>query len=128
MGGLEQLIEQAAATHGVRSALLAADREPLSYSSLPAVVGGMTAQLRERGIGPADRVALVVDNGPEAATAFLALACGAACAPLNPAYREQEFGFYLDDLAARAVVVGETVGEPVRAAASAMGIDVIELQ
>ncbi len=32
-----------------------------------------------------DVAALVVDNGPEAASAFLALAAAAVCAPLNPA-------------------------------------------
>ena len=39
------------------------------------------------GIGRGDRVALVLPNGPEMATAFLGVACGATTAPLNPAYQ-----------------------------------------
>ena len=50
------------------------------------------------GIGRGDRVAIVLPNGPEMATAFLAVAAGATTAPLNPAYRADEFEFYLTDL------------------------------
>ncbi len=74
-----------------------------------------------------DRVALVVQNGPEAATAFLALASAAACAPLNPAYRRAEMDFYLDDLKARAVVVSRGLETPAREAAEVRGIAVLEL-
>ena len=52
-------------------------------------------------------MAFVLPNGPLAASAFLSLCCGATCAPLNPAYREEEFEFYLSDLEARALVVEE---------------------
>ena len=53
------------------------------------------------GIGRGDRVAIVLPNGPEMAGAFIAVAGGAATAPLNPAYREEEFDFYLGDLRPR---------------------------
>src|SRR5687767_15175025 len=46
-----------------------------------------------------DRVAMVVPNGPEMASAFLSISSGATLAPLNPAYRAPEFDFYLLDLA-----------------------------
>lgn len=39
------------------------------------------------------------------ATAFLAVAACAAAAPLNPAYGEDEFDFYLPDLNAKALIV-----------------------
>ena len=87
----------------------------------------MTAQARDRGIRPDDRVALVVENGPEAATAFLAFSAAATCAPLNPLYRREEMDFYLDDLKARAVVVSRRLPSPVREAARARGIPVLEL-
>ncbi|MDW8445146.1 MAG: hypothetical protein RML45_13470 [Acetobacteraceae bacterium] len=44
-------------------------------------------------------MAIVLPNGPEMAAAFLAVATAATTAPLNPAYREDEFAFYLEDLA-----------------------------
>ena len=128
MNGIAEVIESAAREHATRPALLAPGRAPLAYGELPGLVGAATVRLRERGIGAEDRVALVVDNGPEAATAFLSLACAATCAPLNPAYRESEFAFYLEDLGARAVVVGRKDDSPARAAARALGIDVLELE
>ena len=67
-------------------------------------VDRVVAHLSELGIGRDDRVAVVLDNGPELATAFLAVASAAACAPLNPAYTASEFEFYLSDLAARALI------------------------
>jgi oxalate---CoA ligase len=123
-----ELIGRVAAEHGPRPAILAPGREPLGYDGLPGLVGAVAGRLREHGIGADDRVALVTRNGPEAALAFLSLASAAVCAPLNPSYRRSEYDFYLADLRARAVVVGDGVEEPVREAARARGIDVIPLE
>ena len=62
-------------------------------------------QLRSFGIGAGDRVAIVLPNGPEMATAFVTIAQAAVTAPLNPAYRQEEYAFYLEDLKAKALVV-----------------------
>jgi acyl-CoA synthetase (AMP-forming)/AMP-acid ligase II len=61
------------------------------------------------------------------AAAFLCVATGACTAPLNPAYKQEEFAFYLDDLKAKALVVQRGVETPARAAAAALGIPVLEL-
>ncbi len=111
-------MERVASEEPARAALLAPQRVPLVYGTLFELLGSVTAQLRDRGVETSDRVALVVQNGPEAATAFLALASAAACAPLNPAYRRAEMDFYLDDLKARAVVVSRSLDSPVREAAA----------
>ena len=87
----------------------------------------MQAALSAFGLGREDRVALVLPNGPEMATAFLGVACGAVCAPLNPDYRPEELDFYLSDLGVKAVVVEAGSDSPARAAASSRGIEVIEL-
>jgi len=72
-------------------------------------------------------VAIVLPNGPEMATAFLTIGCGATTAPLNPAYRTEEFEFYLSDLNARALVILEGMESPSRAVASARNIPIISL-
>ena len=59
------------------------------------------AGLNAMGIGRGDRVALVLPNGPEAASSFVTVACGATTAPLNPGYKADEFAFYLGDTGAR---------------------------
>src|SRR5262245_10893022 len=71
-------------------AILAPGRAPLSYGRLLEHVQEVGGRLRELGIRRGDRVALVLPNGPETATAFLAVAAAATCAPLNPAYRSGE--------------------------------------
>jgi acyl-CoA synthetase (AMP-forming)/AMP-acid ligase II len=85
------------------------------------------AALNSRGIGRQDRVAIVLPNGPDMASAFLAIGAGAATAPLNPAYRADEFDFYLRDLEPRALVVQAGVESPAREAARALGVSIIEL-
>jgi acyl-CoA synthetase (AMP-forming)/AMP-acid ligase II len=61
------------------------------------------------------------------AAAFLAVACGATTAPLNPAYRGDEFDFYLSDLNAKALLIQQGMDSPARAVAAQRGIPVIEL-
>jgi acyl-CoA synthetase (AMP-forming)/AMP-acid ligase II len=82
-------------------------------------------QLNGLGIGRGDREGIVLPQGPE--LAFLAIACGATAAPLNPAYLENEFGFYLGDLQAAALVVMAGEATPARLAAAALGVAIIEM-
>src|SRR3954469_18206178 len=79
-------------------ALLASERNPMSYGKLWRQTRFLAGQLRAAGIGPRDRVAIVLPNGPEMAASFLAVAGCAVAAPLNPGYRTAEFEFYLSDL------------------------------
>ena len=111
-----------------RSALLAPGRPTLTYDGLDEVTSAIAAKLRAHGLGACKPgSALLVENGPEAASAFLSIALTAAVAPLNPAYRAQELAFYLDDLRADALVIGATLDSPARAVAAERGIEVLEL-
>lgn len=85
---------------------------PLAYGALRTLVKDLTRQLNERGIGAGDRVAIVLDNGPEMAAAFLAVGSAATAAPLNPGYRADEFEFYLTDLRASLIIVGKDKNSP----------------
>lgn len=82
-------------------AILAPDRATLSHGGLRGLIAATAKQLHERGIGRGDRVAIVLPNGPEMATAFVAVAATASTAPLNPAYRADELDFYLTDIEPR---------------------------
>src|ERR1043166_994159 len=79
-------------------ALNAPGGKALSYRALRALVEDIRQALASRGIGPNDRVGIVLDNGPEMAAAFLSIGSAATAAPLNPSYRAEEFEFYLTDL------------------------------
>ncbi|KAI4226133.1 MAG: hypothetical protein LQ349_006932 [Xanthoria aureola] len=63
-------------------------------------------QLAHIGLGHGTAVSISLPNSYEFVTVFLASGWQrAVAAPLNPAYKEQEVQFYLDDLDAAAVVV-----------------------
>lgn len=100
----------------------------LSYRDLRAHVADIASALARAGIGRADRVAIVLRNGPEAATAFLSVAAAAVAAPLNPGYTAAEFDFYLSDLKARALLVEAGSTSPAMAVARALSIPVLEIE
>jgi acyl-CoA synthetase (AMP-forming)/AMP-acid ligase II/thioesterase domain-containing protein len=121
------LIVEGAARAGDSTALLAPGRPAASYRDLSAQARHVAGALRAHDVGSTDRVALLIEPGAEAATAFLGIASAAICAPLNPSYRQAELEFYLGDLQARALVVSSTLDTTARDVARALDIEVLEL-
>ncbi|NQU55853.1 MAG: AMP-binding protein, partial [Rhodospirillales bacterium] len=109
------------------TAISAPGRAPLTYGALKRLVGDTIVQMNAFGIGRNDPVAIILPNGPEMATAFVAIASGATSAPLNPAYRADELEFYLSDLNARALVIQQGMETPAREVAANHGVMIIEL-
>ena len=99
----------------------------MTREQLNRAVAKVGSALRGMGIGQRDTVAIVMPNGPEMAVLFPAIACWAIAAPLNAAYREDEFDFYLGDLNAKAIVIVNGQNSPVRAVATKRGIAIVEL-
>ncbi|HEY4865333.1 MAG TPA: acyl--CoA ligase [Candidatus Dormibacteraeota bacterium] len=90
----------------------------LSYADLRREVEQAATRLLDLGVRPGDRVALVFPNSAEAVVLFLAATAVGSAAPLNPAYKEEEFRFYLDDIGATALLVPPSgAGAAVAAAA-----------
>ena len=108
-------------------AIAAPGRSPLDFKSLRQLIARTTQALNTAGIGRNDRVAIVLPNGPEMASCFLACASAVTSAPLNPAYRIEEFEFYLEDLKASALIVERASQSPAVDAARKLGIRIIEL-
>ena len=98
----------------------------LSYQGLRNHCDQIGKQLASQGLSNSDRVAIVLPNGPEMASAFLAVASYMSAAPLNPSYKQSEYAFYLEDLKPSLVVVEENSTNPVRAAAADLKIPVVE--
>lgn len=121
---IAELLEAGAEKH---AAIMAPGGVPLTYGALRAHVASTVTTLNARGIGNNDRVAIVLDNGPEMATAFLGIAAGATAAPLNPAYRADEFEFYLTDLRAKLLVFAAGKETPAEAVANKLGVPIARL-
>jgi acyl-CoA synthetase (AMP-forming)/AMP-acid ligase II len=108
-------------------ALSAPGGTPLTYRGLRTLVADIAASLASQGIGPGDRVGIVLDNGPEMAAAFLAIGSAATAAPLNPTYRAEEFEFYLSDLGAKLLIVGAGKDSPSVGVAQKLGVPIARL-
>jgi len=122
------LVKRQADARPDAAALFALKRQPLTYGEFFEQVRHTASVLRQHGIGRNERVALVLPNGPEAAAAFVAVASAATSAPLNPAYRAEEFDFYLSDLRAKALILAEGIDSPAIDVARARGITVLRLR
>ena len=108
-------------------AISAPGRNPLNYAALRALVASTLTSLNAMGVGRNDRVAIVLTNGPEMATCYMACASGTTSAPLNPAYRADEFEFYLSDLNAKVLIVERGSASPAIAVAQKLGVRVVDL-
>lgn len=108
-------------------AIGAPDRTWLTHGELRALAERTRAALRAAGVGRRDRVAIVLPNGPDMAAAFVSIAQSATTAPLNPAYRVDEFNFYLSDLNAKGIVVPVGYDGPALEAATRHGLTVLRL-
>jgi oxalate---CoA ligase len=93
----------------------------LSHRELLQQILKFQKKLANIGISPKDAVALAFPNTIEFAIAFLAATFQrATSAPLNPAYKQDEFEFYLEDLTVAVILLPQGAvaanGEAVRAA------------
>jgi acyl-CoA synthetase (AMP-forming)/AMP-acid ligase II len=108
-------------------AIAAPGRQPLTFAGLRHLIERTVRTLNTLGFGRGDAVSIVLPNGPEMATSFLSVASGCISAPLNPAYKEDEFAFFLDDLKAKALIVESNSASPAIDVANTLNIPVLRL-
>jgi acyl-CoA synthetase (AMP-forming)/AMP-acid ligase II len=100
----------------------------LTYRQLASRLTSLRDVFHRGGIGPGDPVSLVLPNGLEFLTTFLAVTWArAVAAPLNPAYKVDEFVFYMQDAGARAVIVPPGP-HPARQAAEQLNLPLWQVQ
>jgi acyl-CoA synthetase (AMP-forming)/AMP-acid ligase II len=90
-----------------KTAVVLPDGGPqLTFAQVREQIVSLADALREGGIQAGDVVAVVLPNSLEYLTTFLAVTwIRAIAAPLNPAYKVEEFRFYLEDSGACSVIV-----------------------
>ena len=89
-------LERAAARHGDRDALRMGDRH-WSFGELDALADAFAHRLRDAGVTPGDRVAIMSSNRPELFVAVQAISkAGAASVLLSPAWKAAEVAHALE--------------------------------
>jgi oxalate---CoA ligase len=118
------------AREGGQTALIVPDTgEVLSYGQISDQVDTLARRLAGLGVRRGDAVALSLPNGPDVVLLLLAItALGAAAAPLNPAYTEPEFGFYLGDIVPRLLLIPASGAGAATAAAATAGTTVVAVE
>ena len=100
----------------------------MSYGALRDQVHAVAEQLAAAGIKPGDRVGIALPNGLPLIVSFLAASMAGTAAPLNPAYKEDEFRFYLEDTSAKVLILPpEGIDEARKAAGDSVPILAIDM-
>jgi len=103
--------------------------QSLTHGQLATRVETLAQRLAGLGVRRGDRVALALPNGPDIVLLLLAItALGAGAAPLNPAYTEPEFSFYLGDIGPRLMLIPASGTAAAEAAAGAAGITLVSVR
>src|SRR5438552_14267041 len=104
--------------------ILPEDGTDIGYGALSDQVDRLAARLRQSGLDPGQVVAIALPNGIEHLVAFLAATrARLIAAPMNQAYKAEEFRFFLEDSEAR-IVMTTSAAAPVREAARALSLPV----
>jgi long-chain acyl-CoA synthetase len=125
MGNLADMLIRTAADHGGRTAIKLDDLE-LPYAALEGASRHAAGLLAGKGIGPGDRVGLMLPNVPYFPVLFYgALRVGAVVVPMNPLLKSREVGFHLQDSGAKLLFAWHQFGEPASAGAEAAGAEYV---
>ncbi len=120
------LLELLSAAPGNQVALIVPETGArITYESLRQQVLATAGAFARAGIRPGQRIAIALPNGPAVIVSFLAASIAGTAAPLNPAYRYDEFCFYLEDTGAGLLVAPSECADDVRRAAAERAIPVL---
>lgn len=124
---IASLLPQTAAQHPDGTALIEDDTR-LTYAQLHGATAAVAGYLRAQGLGPGDRLCLMLPNVvPFVPFYYAALSLGAVVVPMNPLLQDREISHYLQDSGATHVVAlggdaGAALGGDVAGVAARHGV------
>src|SRR4051794_34918345 len=122
---LASILLDSASSRGDASALKLDDAE-VSYSMLDGASAHIAGMLSERGVGPGDRVGIMLPNVPYFAVVYYGvLRAGAVVVPMNVLLKAREVGFYLRDPEVKLLFAWHGFEEAAKAGAEAEGVELI---
>ena len=112
-----------------RTALIAPEQGiRITYGGLRRQVQDVASALAAAGVKRGDRIGMALPNGVPNVVTFLAAAMAGTAAPLNPAYKEEEFKFYLEDTNAKVLLLPpEGIDDARRAAGTTVPILTVDM-
>src|SRR3954454_7222473 len=124
-GSLAQLLTRAAERHADRPAL-ELDGARLDYAAFDASASRVAGLLRERGVGPGDRVGLMLPNVPYFPVIYYGiLRAGGTVVPMNVLLKGREVNFYLSDPGAEHLFAWHEFADAAHEGAEAAGAEAI---
>lgn len=127
---LESVLTEQAERRPTDVAVIIPDGPTQTHAQLLSSIQKLRAALRENGVRHSTVVSIAAPNNLTFLVSFLATTCcRAIAAPLNPAYKTDEFAFYLEDLAASVLLVDASfpMDYAARQAAARLGLVVWDL-
>jgi long-chain acyl-CoA synthetase len=114
---LATFLTETADRHGDRPAIKLDDVE-VPYAGLDAASARVAGLLAERGVGPGDRVGLMLPNVPYFPMAYFGiLRLGGVVVPMNPLLKGREVQFFLEDPQAKVLFAWHDFAEAAQAGA-----------
>ena len=125
MTNLARLITDSAAAGPERPAIRL-DDAVVPYAALDHATRRVAGLLAARGVGPGDRVAIMLPNVPYFPIALYGvLRLGAVAVPMNPLLKEREVAFHLGDSGAKLVFAWHGFAEAAERGAQAAGTECV---
>jgi long-chain acyl-CoA synthetase len=122
---LATFLTDSAQRHADRTALKLDDAE-VSYSALDEASARVAGLLAERGVGPGDRLGVMLPNVPYFPMAYYGiLRLGGVVVPMNPLLKAREVKFYLEDSGAKLLFAWHDFAEAAGPGAEEAGADCI---
>ena len=119
------ILEAQRDARGAAPALLAPDRETLTFAALHALIDNAGDTLAALGFARGHRIAVALSDGPDAALAILAAMTWTSCAPLDPRIDFGTCAMLLADARIEAVVTADGDDSPVTRAAIDAGLAIL---
>jgi long-chain acyl-CoA synthetase len=101
----------------------------LSYGELDERSARLATLLNEKGIGPGDRVGVMLPNVPEFPISYYGvLRAGAIVVPMNVLLKRREIAFYLEDSGSKLLLAWHGFGAEAREGAADAGTELVEVE
>lgn len=107
-------------------AIVSGEGRVVSRSDLAGLLMAAEQRLRQLGLRPQDRVAVLMPQGLDGAIVALQVACACSFAPLRPGLQPQQWPALLIRLAPAALVLASELAPELAAAAESLGLPLID--